>query len=282
MRTVRTTLVLLVLALGVPAGARAAVRDPAAASVASPALAEPVPCVGCWRPRLRLSWQWQLRKPPRARALLPVQVYDVDGFDASRRLVRAMHDQSTKAVCYISAGSWETWRPDADDFSRVLLGRTNGWPGERWLDIRRLGLLRPLLKARVARCARKGFDGIEYDNVDGYQNRTGFPLTGDDQLRYNVVLANLAHRRGLAVVLKNDLGQIGPLLPYFDAALNEQCFQYAECGRLTPFVEAGKPVFGVEYRLAASEFCSRANALDFNFLKKERSLGAWRVPCRAE
>jgi glycosyl hydrolase family 114 len=109
---------------------------------------------------------------------------------------------------------------------------------------------------------------FEFDNVDGYQNRTGFPLTGADQLRYNVFLANHAHRRGLTAFLKNDLGQIKALLPYFDAAPDEQCFQYSECGKLKPFLEAGKPVVGVEYELAVGEFCPRANALDFNFLRR--------------
>ena len=36
-------------------------------------------------------------------------------------------------------------------------------------------------------CARKGFDAVEFDNVDGYQNATGFPLSGADQFRYNVL-----------------------------------------------------------------------------------------------
>ncbi len=49
-------------------------------------------------------------------------------------------------------------------------------------------------------------------------------------------------------MLKNDLGQVRDLLPYFDAALNEQCFQYDECNRLRPFMSAGKAVFTVEYR----------------------------------
>jgi len=94
------------------------------------------------------------------------------------------------------------------------------------------------------------------------------------------MLANGAHRRGLSALLKNDLGQIRTLLPYFDAALNEQCHQYDECGRLDAFVDAGKAVFGVEYKLETTEFCDAANAHDFNFLKKRLALGAWRVPCR--
>ena len=94
-------------------------------------------------------------------------------------------------------------------------------------------------------------------------------------------LADAAHRRGLwAAFLKNDLDQIPSLLPYFDAALNEQCFQYDECGKLRRFVEAGKPVFGVEYSLPIASFCPPANARNFNFLKKHLALGPWRRACR--
>lgn len=255
--------------------AQAGVRPGASARVAVP-----IACPGCWHPGRKVSWQWQLSSPPKASALLSVQMYDVDGFETTKTLVHKMHAKGIKAVCYLSAGSWEKWRPDAKKFPASVLGRSNGWPGERWLDIRKLSVLAPIMRARVRMCARKGFDAVEWDNVDGYENATGFPLTGAEQLRYNVFLANAAHRRGMSVLLKNDLGQIPKLLRYFDGALNEQCFQYHECGALRRFVQSGKPVFNVEYKLAASAFCPKANARNFNSLKKRLSLDAWRVPCR--
>lgn len=242
------------------------------------ALPDPVPCDGCWQPEPVTSWQYQLQG--RVDTTLGVEMYVIEGFDATRRLVRRIHRAGAAAVCYLSAGSWEDWRPDADRFPPEVLGRSNGWPGERWLDIRRRRVLAPIMRARMDMCAAKGFDGIEFDNVDGYANRTGFDLSARDQLRYNVWLANEAHARGLSVALKNDLGQIPKLLPYFDFALNEQCFRYDECGRLRRFVEAGKAVFGVEYRLDPGEFCPRANAMGFNFLKKRPSLRGWRAACR--
>ena len=243
------------------------------------ALPDPIPCDGCWMPELRTSWQWQLQGP--IDTSVDVDMYDVDAFDVSARLVERLHQDGRAVVCYVSAGSWEEWRPDAGRFPDEVLGRElDGWPGERWLDIRRIRLLGPIMEARMDRCARKGFDGIEFDNVDGYANRTGFPLTSRNQLRYNIWLANQAHRRGLSVALKNDLGQIRQLLPYFDYALNEECFTYDECDLLTAFVDAGKAVFGVEYDLDPGDFCPEANRLDFNFLKKELSLDASRVACR--
>jgi len=259
----------------------AAAAHGAPGRVAGPTrLAAPVACSGCWHPVRKVSWQWQLARPPKASALLDVRMYDVDGFETTRTLVKKMHAKGIKAVCYVSTGSWEKWRPDADRFPASVLGKSNGWPGERWLDIRKISVLAPIMRARVRMCARKRFDVVEFDNVDGYQNATGFPLTGAAQLRYDVFLANAAHRRGMSVLLKNDLGQIRRLLPYFDGALNEQCFQYRECRALRRFVHTGKPVFNVEYKLASSAFCPKANARNFNSLKKRLSLDSWRVACR--
>ena len=142
-----------------------------------------------------------------------------------------------------------------------MLGSKNGWPGEKWLDIRQTSILLPIMEARVQKCRQAGFDGVEWDNVDGYSNRTGFPLTANDQLVYDASLANLAHSYGLTVALKNDVEQLPDLAPYVDYAVNEQCQQYNECGGYTTyFINAGKAVFQVEYKLSQAKFCAKANA----------------------
>ena len=240
-------------------------------------LPAPVPCPRCWHPDVQTSWQWQLSGV--LDTTLDVQMYDVDMFDTTAVQVQAIQDAGHYAICYIDAGTWENFRPDASEFPKSVRGLSNGWPGERWLDIRSTAI-RPIMAARMDQCAQKGFDGVEFDNVDGYANKTGFPITAHDQLRYDVWLANQAHMRELSVALKNDLGQVNRLLPYFDYALDEQCFQYHECSLLKPFVAAGRPVFEVEYKLAPSAFCTKANALDFNSLVKTIDLGAFRESCR--
>ncbi|MCW3840646.1 endo alpha-1,4 polygalactosaminidase [Micromonospora yasonensis] len=160
-------------------------------------------------------------------------------------------------------------------FPAAVLGRTNGWPGEKWLDIREIqnanSVLRSSMDGRLDMCKQKGFDMVELDNVDGYLNKTGFPLTAADQLYYNAVLANDSHARGLSVLQKNDNEQIPALLPYFDGALNEQCNQYKECTTaqngsfgLDQYIAAGKPVFQAEYKLTTSSFCAADNAANFN------------------
>lgn len=190
----------------------------------------------------------------------------------------SLHSRGRKVICYISAGSWEDWRPDANRFPSDVLGDSNGWPGERWLDIRRLDVLGPIMEARLDLCKSKGFDAVEPDNVDGYTNRTGFPLTSADQLRYNRFLADAAHARGLSVGLKNDLEQVEALLPSFDWALNEECFRYRECSLLRPFIDAGKAVFHVEYG-SDDSFCAEAKAMRFFSQRKRQSLDAWRSVC---
>jgi hypothetical protein len=229
------------------------------------------------RPPATASWQWQL--DGRLDLTVPARVYDVDGFDTSRAAVRQLHRAGRYVVCYLDAGTAERWRPDYGRFAARLLGASNGWPGERWLDVRELALLAPILRTRIAMCRAKGFDAVEPDNLDGYANDSGFPLTAADQLRFNRWLAHAVHVQGLAVALKNDLDQARALAPSFDFAILEQCFQYRECAKARPFLRAGKGVYDVEYALEPSAFCADARRIGINAMSKRLSLGAWRRPC---
>lgn len=250
------------------------VRAPAATPSATP-----TPAASWWQPVPGTSWQWQLSGT--IDTSFDVQMYDIDLFDAPQSVIDQLHAAGRTVICYFSAGSWEDWRPDAGDFPPAVLGNPlEGWPGEKWLDIRQVDTLAPLMRARLDLAVSKQCDGVEPDNVDGYANATGFPLTAADQLTYNRFLASEAHARGLSIGLKNDLDQIPDLLPDFDWALNEECFTYGECSLLTPFVQTNKAVFGVEYDLNTADFCPQANAMNFDFLKKHWALDAWRAACR--
>jgi hypothetical protein len=201
-------------------------------------------------------------------------------FDTKASLVQELHDTGGKVGCYISAGSWEEWRPDANDFPERVLGRgLEGWPGERWLDIRALDDLGPIMAARLDMCLDKGFDSVDFDNVNGFRNPTGFPLRGRHQLAYNRWLANAAHARGLSVGLKNEGEQVEDLVAYFDFSIVESCFRYRECSTYSPFIDAGKAVLEVEYELKLSEFCPQADELSFSAMRKRLSLGPWRRAC---
>jgi hypothetical protein len=209
-------------------------------------------------------------------------MYDIDLFDNSTSTISGLQARGIKVVCYVDVGSWEPGRPDASQFPSSVIGAVmDGWPDEKWLDIRS-SVVRDLIAKRFDVAAQKGCDGVEPDNVDGYTNNTGFPLTAADQLSYNKFLASAAHARGLSVALKNDPDQVQDLVNDFDFELDEQCFQYSECNSLLPFIQAGKAVFEVEYGAAskASTVCPQANALNFDTLIKNLALDAPRTACR--
>jgi len=277
----------LITCLSVTACAPALGRSlaPALPTTPPPTVTTHLPLVvrsSIWQPALDTSWQWQLTTP--IDQAVDASVYDIDLFDASAAVVNSLHAHGRKVVCYVSVGSWEDWRPDADQFPPKVIGNDYaGWPGEKWLDIRQIDLLAPIMQARFDQCRAKGFDALEPDNIDGYTSSTGFPLTAQDQLTYNIWLANEAHLRGLSIGLKNDADQVAELLPYFDWTLTEDCFDQGWCDQVTPFVAKGKAVFAAEYTdtgLTLEQFCPQANALNFNAILKHRDLDAWRETCR--
>ncbi|MGB3623500.1 MAG: endo alpha-1,4 polygalactosaminidase [Ketobacter sp.] len=212
-----------------------------------------------YRPPVLATWQWQLSGDINTE--YEVDIYDIDLFDTSPGLIQQIKSSGKKVICYFSAGSYEDWRPDATQFADADLGRPlDGWPGERWLDIRSDKVL-TIMKNRLDIAKQKGCDGVEPDNVDGYSNRTGINFTAQDQLKYNKSLAKLAHARGLAIGLKNNLDQVAALVNHFDYAVNEQCFEYNECELLSPFIAQNKPVFNAEYQNRYVNNEAKRNAL---------------------
>ena len=142
-----------------------------------------------WIPTQGLRWQYQLQGklktnlcvvPKSGGSCVRPNVYDVDlyatdGVTPNTRGGAAIHAVGAHAVCYVDAGTWEDFRPDAGEYPASVKGLSNGWPGERWLDIRATGVLLPIITARVAKCAAAGFDAVDFDNVDGYDEQHGVP-----------------------------------------------------------------------------------------------------------
>jgi glycosyl hydrolase family 114 len=221
--------------------------------------------------------------------------------------VQALHVRGARVVGYVDAGTAETWRPDFPELQAFdqscdgcLFGNPlSSFPDEYWLNINsdmtginpntgrtettRRFLLDEML-ARLKEAKLIGVDAIEFDDVDGYQNDTGFSIGAGTQMLYNAALANLAHRLGFSVGLKNDLDQADELQPYFDFAINEECWQFGECGALQAWPsQYGKAVFNVEYGLVRAKFCPPANSpqFDFNSIRKTDDLfDLPYAPCR--
>jgi hypothetical protein len=234
-----------------------------------------------WQPGPGLSWQWQL--DGEVDISVDAQVYDLDLFDTDAAAIAALHAAGRQAICYINVGAWEDWRPDRADFPSEVMGkRYAGWPGERWLDVRRIDLLASVIQKRFDLCKAKDFDGIEPDNIDGYQQDTGFKISAQDQIAYDRFLVAEAHARGLSIGLKNDPDNAATLVALFDWALSEDCFADEWCDEFAPFTAAGKAVFMAEYTDRGAwigAFCPKAKELGFSGILKNRDLDAWREAC---
>ena len=217
-----------------------------------------------WVPSKATTFFWDLSGAPPDNTK-NVGAYDIDGWDNTSAEVAALHARGLRVVCYMDAGTYEPGRPDSSTFPTSLKGSgVSGWPGELWLDVRPAGpnyaTLQGIMRARLQVCHDKGFDAVEPDNMDSYQNKPGFATTAADQLAYNEWIATTVHALGLAVFQKNDLDQIATLEPFFDGILDEECNKYSECSALAPYTAAGKPVWDAEYTddgETTAAFCSK-------------------------
>ena len=249
--------------------------DDAAPMVPAPAPAAPA----IWTPAPGTSWQIQF-----VGALdtsVSVKAFDLDLFATPKTTIDLLHARGTRVICYFSGGSSETYRPDFKSFPSSVKGKTlSDYPDERWLDVRQLSILGPIMTARMDLAVQKGCDAVDVDNMDGYTNDSGFAISYAQQLAYNNLLATEAHRRGLSIGLKNDLLQIKDLADSYDFAINEQCLDYNECNYMKPFIDRQKAVFAISYSGTRSSVCTPANSLNFDMLIKNLSLDAARTSCR--
>lgn len=239
-----------------------------------------------WKPPVTATWQWQLTGT--LNTSYKVDVYDIDLFDTSVQTINQLKAAGRRVVCYFSAGTSEDWRADYSRFQSTDKGNALGdWPGENWLDTRSVNV-RSVMLSRLDLARSKGCDGVEPDNVDGYSNSPGFPLTAATQLDYNRFLASSAHARGLAIGLKNDVDQLSALESSFDFAVNEQCNIYSECGGYSVFTGKNKPVFNAEYaskyrkntKGARDKLCAAMNTAKIRTLVLPEALdGSYRYAC---
>jgi hypothetical protein len=210
-----------------------------------------------WKPQEHLTWYWQLQGTVNNNE--PVEAYDIDGFENTATEVAALHAQGKHVICYIDVGTDEEWRSDASEFPASVIGKSNGWPGEKYLNIADTSVIEPIMTKRFEMCKEKGFDAVEPDNMEDYaEKNTGFTITAAEQLTYDEWIANEVHSLGMAVLQKNDGEQTSSLKPYFDGAITEECNIWGECGDFTPYLAEGKPVLNAEYG-SSSAFCAADN-----------------------
>ena len=149
-------------------------------------------------------------KPPRG-----VRVVSRDWFDAKP-------PRRGYAICYVNAFQTQDDSPDV-----VRPDERSAWPADLVLQLARrrpeLGRRVPVdistaakrrraadwLQPMIETCKRKGFDAVEYDNLDSWTRFDGTPRAGDvpfgksSALAFAALLTRRAHALGLAVAQKN-------------------------------------------------------------------------------
>ncbi|KAK0127029.1 hypothetical protein ONS96_006589 [Cadophora gregata f. sp. sojae] len=239
-----------------------------------------------WRPEAGTSWQIVLQYALND-TTPDVAVYDIDLFTNPKSTIDNLHSLGRKVICYFSAGSYEDFRPDSKSFEKSDYGKPlDGWPGEWWLNVSSPNV-REIMTTRIELAKTKGCDGVDPDNVDGYDNDTGFDLTKEQAVDFMTFMAIEAHSRNMSIGLKNSGGIVNSTLPMMQWQVNEQCVQYNECDSFTPFIENNKPVFHIEYpnsapRISSADnatFCDRSTDEGFSTLLKNMNLDNWYQDC---
>lgn len=226
----------------------------------------------------RWTWQWQLAGP--VDVSVDADVFLLDPVRTTSTETAALRARSRRLVCQVRVGTYADGDADATRFPPAVRGAAvPGRRGSRFLDVRRWDALAPVLADRFRLCRGKGFGAVALDDADGYRHRSGFPLGFDEQLLFNRRLAGLARRLDLSPGLVDDVAQVAALVPDFDFAVNQECVRRRECAKLLPFVDAGKPVFHVEYAGDPAASCVTATGYGFASIRKDRALDAWREPC---
>ncbi|KAI9746883.1 MAG: hypothetical protein M1815_004922 [Lichina confinis] len=261
--------------------------DPDSASNSDDGKARPDGPTEIWRPEAGVDWHIVLLHALNDTSN-PAPVYDIDLFTNDKSVIDDLHDMGRKVICYFSAGSYEDFRPDSDRFreGQDYANRLDGWDGEWWVDTRSANV-RDIMRDRLDEAVRKGCDGVDPDNIDAYNNDSGLDLTDDDAADFVLFLADEGHARNLAVGLKNGGAIVDRVVDRLEWEVNEQCLEFNECDEFQPFIDAGKPVFHIEYPSDArsakpdtvSSICDDDARRGFSTLIKELKLGNWSQKC---
>ncbi|KAJ4109693.1 hypothetical protein NW768_012129 [Fusarium equiseti] len=249
-----------------------------------------------WQPEVGATWQIILLKPleisDEDKITPDVDIFDLDLYDNDASTFAALKKLGKKVICYFSAGSWEDWRDDKDDFDKADLGKElDGWPGERWLNVSSPNV-HSIMKKRIEMAAKKGCDAIDPDNVDGFQNENGLKLTREDTVNFVKFLSQTAASFNMSTGLKNAGSVIPDVISDVHFSVNEQCVEYSECDTFAQFIDHDKPVFHIEYpkgaggkvsTKTAGEICSGKGKADgssgFSTVIKKMNLDKWVEYC---
>ncbi|WP_420415471.1 endo alpha-1,4 polygalactosaminidase [Roseibium sp.] len=229
-------------------------------------------------------WDWQLSGPVDLDR--DVEMLALNPDLVTRDQLQVLRSQGIMAACNVSIGTVTDTSADKAAFPVAVVGKNrDGHSGEQYLDIRRLDVLVPLMTKRFLACKAKGFTAVEPDNMDVYEKDSGFALSAKDAIQYATTLAHVAHGLGLRIAQKNAPELTGALLPHFDFAITDRCYQDGWCEQIAAYPRADKPAFNAEYTDADIDFgkaCAEGARLNINMIQKDPDLAAPVVTCQAE
>ncbi|HUA94710.1 MAG TPA: endo alpha-1,4 polygalactosaminidase, partial [Acidimicrobiales bacterium] len=209
-----------------------------------------------WVPPLgHQPWQWELSNPldlrnakemgtddklPDGKAAPAPVIYDIDAIINPRTTVAALHAMGKHVVCYVEVGAAGNYYSAAQEGTAVTYyaqleadgdfgAKVPGYP-EYYLDIRKASTLSIVESMIDRQCSGKGFDAVETDIDDEYDDPSGFPLTRAEEESYMTTLAGYIHGLGMGWWIKNpddtEDNYASTMEPLADAVLTEQCNQY--------------------------------------------------------
>jgi hypothetical protein len=222
-------------------------------------------------------WQYQLQGE--IDPAIDAELFVIDLFDVDQPLIAELHGTGRLAVAYLSAGTFEPFRDDADAFPDAVIGNPLvSYPNESWLDVRDPEVRR-LMAARLDIAASKGFDGVLPTNLSADSNDNGLGLGTADVHDYAAWLALETRARGMSAGLAGDYASRASAFELFDFAIHFGCIARGDCDVLAPLAAAAKPRLDIETEGEVDEVCAAAVAAGVNALLKRPDLGAYRVSC---
>jgi Glycoside-hydrolase family GH114 len=230
-------------------------------------------------PASNVSWLVQLDGP--VGITEPAELFYLDAELQEPADLAALHAQGRHYLCYLSAGSLESFRDDADEFPQVAVGKPLAdFPREHWLDVRD-ATVRELMARRVTALAAAGCDGVPPSSLAVHNADTGFELSATDALDYARWLAERIHAAGMSAGLSGPAELTSELWPSFDFGLGIGCLDGTACREYEPFSQAKKPVLHIELgdEDSAPEICNAAKALGFSPLISDPGFSGRCIPC---
>ena len=230
------------------------------------------------RPAVDVSWQVQLAGDFDTSIDVNLYYIDLDSIADAQRT--ALSAAGHHLACYLSAGTYEPWRSDAQAFPAAVIGNPLAdYPDEKWLDIRSSAVT-SLMSARLDHYQSVGCNSVAVANVTTTED-TGFAITNANQSDYLGWLSNEIHQRGLLAGLATGEDRLTEMEPLFDWAYAQSCWVDNRCSDYSPFVTATKAVLAVEFGDAttASTLCAGVAGSGINLLIKPQDLSASRIAC---